>query len=276
MLSVLAGVVIVGAVWMRGRSQGVVAALVLAPATLLCMLFFHGTTGWYQLGFVYGTERHPNMMVGPGSNLPAILAERFGWFSPQMVAWTIPANFFAGWPDEPIALTIKTILFMVYVVFVVVACFAIARQWRNNDRRFLVAIIVPWLLLYTIPAQMHERYLLYGATAGAIVAGVSLGMTALTLFLTSLTALQTLQCMMMANGLQYSMAHPHMNADLGDFADRLRPEIGWAVIAITGVFFVAAFTRSRWRRPTLATPAPREVEPELLQIIPPSHPASDH
>lgn len=248
-LAALAVCLIAAARWAPLRSQGFALAAVTSFATLLCIVFFHGSTAWFKLGFLYSTERHPSMIVGPGSNLPAILHDRFNWFAPDMIAWVMPEHFFSFWPADPIAVSIRTVLFLIFAAMAVTSCIAVARQWRANDRRFLVAVIVPWLLLYTIPAQMHERYLLFAATCGAIVIGISVGAAAVMIFLTLLTFVQTTHSMMSANQLQYHMGHPFFNTDFHNFGESIKPEIGWAVVAITGVFFVSAFTRSHWRRP---------------------------
>lgn len=253
-LAGLAAIVAAGAIWLPWRSQGYSVAAVISATLLLCIVYFHGTTGWWELGFMYGTERHPMMVVGPGNNLGALLYERFGYHDPkavvaslEMPAWLAGAPA-EGTPAPTFGLQLRHLMLGVFAVLMVISCIAIAKQWRRNDRRFLVAIIVPWLLFYAIPVQVHERYLLYGSAAGAIVIGCSFGLAALNLFLVLLTALQTVNCMMMANGLIYRMDHPVLNADLGRFCDTLRPDISWAVLAATGVFFFAAFTRSRWSR----------------------------
>ncbi len=241
------------AIWLPLRQQWYSLGGVVAITLMLCIVYFHGTTGWWELGFMYGTERHPNMVVGPGNNLPALLAERFGWRNPKEVMMTLdmPGWLVSSSDGSPatIDIQIRHFLLVVYGLFMAISCIAIARQWRRNDRRFLVAIIVPWLLLYSIPAQMHERYLLYGSTAAAIVIGSSVGLTFLNLFLVALTFLQTVHCMMITNRLTRSMAHPTLNGDLAWFCERIRPDISWAVLAATAVFFFAAFTRSRCAAP---------------------------
>jgi drug/metabolite transporter (DMT)-like permease len=110
---------------------------------------------------MYGTERHPAMVVGPGNNLGALLSERFGFYNPKATALTIslPASIAGnpnpnpagmppivasagapGWVDVNIQL--RHLMFGIFIVFMAISCIAIARQWRRNDRRFLVAIVV--------------------------------------------------------------------------------------------------------------------------------------
>ena len=262
----MAGAVAIVAVWLPLRCQGYMTAGIAAMTLLLCIVFYHGTTAWWDLGFMYGTERHPQMVVGPGNNLGALLSERFNWRNPKEIVMTLslPASIAGGAttpglkPVSPLAsaagtpgwvdvdIQIRHLLISIYGALMVISCIAIARQWRRNDRRFLVAIIVPWLLFYAIPAQIHERYLLFGSTAAAIVVGCSFGLAALNIFLVLLTLMQTLYSMMGASWLTRTMDHPLLNADFARFFSKLRPDISWAVLVVTGVFFFAAFHRSRW------------------------------
>src|SRR5204862_3059365 len=47
------------------------------------------------------------------------------------------------------------------------------RHLRNRDPRALIAIATPWLLMFALLGQMHERYLVWGAVVSAVALGVS-------------------------------------------------------------------------------------------------------
>ena len=49
-----------------------------------------------------------------------------------------------------------------------------ARHLRNRDPRVLIAIAAPWLLMFALLGQMHERYLVWGAVVSAVALGVSI------------------------------------------------------------------------------------------------------
>ena len=120
-------------------------------------------------------------------------------------------------------------------------------------------MLVPWLLFYTIPAQIHDRYLLFPAACAAILLAEGIGFTLLGIFLTGLTFLQTVQSAMQTNSvLAERYVHPFFNPDFYRFCDTLRPDISWAVLAITAVFFFAAFTgrRRNLPLPLAVTPVP--------------------
>lgn len=249
-LAMLAGVVVVFAWAGRLRTQGYVLFGTVGVALLLCMVYFHGGWQWWELGFRYGTERHPGMVIGPANNLCALLDSRFGYYAPTQDVFTIPAKAMIVWPAEDRSVVLRELLIGIYGILTLLVTVAVAMHWRRNDRRFLVAIIVPWLLFYAIPAQIHERYLLFGSTAAAIVIGCSVGLSLLNLALVALTFLQTAQAMIMANStLLTRYQHRLLNADFSQFCDGLRPDISWGVLTATVVFFVAAFMKTRWRGP---------------------------
>jgi hypothetical protein len=49
-----------------------------------------------------------------------------------------------------------------------------ARHLRNRDTRVLIAITAPWLLMFALLGQMHERYLVWGAVVSAVALGVNM------------------------------------------------------------------------------------------------------
>ncbi|GEM_PF-6625223 len=248
---VMLAVMVVAFAWAgRLRTQGIVLFGTMGVALLLCMVYYHGGSQWWELGFRYSTERHVELVIGPGNNLCALLERRFGWSNPMEAVFSIPAKAIFGWPAEAREVVLRELLLCIYLILTLVSTIAIAIHWRRNDRRFLVAVIVPWLLFYAIPAQIHERYLIFASTAAAIVIGCSVGLSMLNLALVALTFLQTGNAMMLANPtLLAQYQHRLLNPDFAQFCDSLRPDISWGVLTATMVFFVAAFMKTRWRRP---------------------------
>jgi len=49
-----------------------------------------------------------------------------------------------------------------------------ARYLQNRDPRALIAIATPWLLMFALLGQMHERYLMWGAVVSTVALGVSI------------------------------------------------------------------------------------------------------
>ena len=230
------------------RGKLYVIAATVGTTLLLCIVFFGAGTAWWELGFMYGTERHANMVVGPANNLCALLEARFGWQDVHEIVYTIPSKWLLGWPAADTGIELRHFLLLIYAAFFIPACLAIAIQWRRNDRNFLIAIATPWLLFYTIPAQIHERYLLFAAGVAACSVGATLGMGLLDVFFILLTAAQTADCMMMPAGIGsrgMDMNHPVFNSDFSMFMTRLRPDISWAVLLACAIYFYVSFTRYR-------------------------------
>ncbi len=46
-----------------------------------------------------------------------------------------------------------------------------ARHAHNRDPRVLIAMATPWLLMFALLGQMHERYLMWGAVLSAVASG---------------------------------------------------------------------------------------------------------
>ena len=63
---------------------------------------------------------------------------------------------------------------MLYLGALTGCAYSAARQVRDRDPHVLIAITAPWLLMFALLGQMHERYLVWGAVVSAVAFGVSL------------------------------------------------------------------------------------------------------
>jgi hypothetical protein len=63
---------------------------------------------------------------------------------------------------------------LAYLGVLALCAWGAARQWRNRDPRGLMAIALPWLVMFVLLGQMHERYLMWGAVVSAVALGVSI------------------------------------------------------------------------------------------------------
>jgi hypothetical protein len=70
--------------------------------------------------------------------------------------------------------TLQWTLRLLYLGALAVCAYGAARQVRDRDPRALIAITAPWLLMFALLGQMHERYLVWGAVVSAVALGVSL------------------------------------------------------------------------------------------------------
>jgi hypothetical protein len=267
------GIALVGiavALFARPRLLAAVTPALAGAAALMSMHLFGTCFAWFDASYQYGTDHWERMVMGMTSNLPGLLHLRFGWRDPLEVLFTVGST----------EVTVKTALFSLYAVLLVFASAGVALhdKWRSTG--FLTAIVTPWLLFFTIPCQIHERYLLFAACAAAVCVGHRIGLTLLGLFLTFVTAIMTLHVMFIGNGMRGRMHMSEMlrtwYPDLFDtkslFVQKLyafivntHPDIGWAIILVTGVFFyLTVRPPTRLRRVNIALAEATDPEPETI------------
>jgi len=254
----------------KWKNQPYVWAAIVAGGLFSCVGLFHGTTGWWECSFHYGSIHWPYMVTGPASNLPAVFELRFGWpHRNDEIAFTLPA--IAGhwpsfmikgfdWPAAPVDVTSKMLFNTAYAVMLVLSGIAIGLQARRNDRRMLVALATPWILFFLIPTQIQERNLVYGAGAAACCIGDSVGMALLGVLLASFSAIMHIIRLLDwrssdldAFGQNLSDAFPHIFSPQSghtmlQYLQAMHPDMAWGVLVIGMVFFYLSFVPSRRRK----------------------------
>jgi hypothetical protein len=178
--------------------------------------------------------------MGRTSNLGSILGVRYGW-TPQSVVFTIARYH--------LDVTLRLLLIAIYTIAMIVCALATARLARRRDPRMLVAIITPWLLMFALLPQMHERYLVYAAAVSALAAGVDLGLTLLHLLVTAISAVMIAQGMLVRD--------PAFAPAWLKFVNGTHPDVGWLVLLCTAIFLYAALMprRLHFRSPALSSHA---------------------
>jgi hypothetical protein len=204
---------------------------------------FGGSFAWWWVPFAYSSHHFMFLGVGSPTNLPMLLAERWNWSLRDVV---IEGGRF--YPD----IRIRPLLVAVYAITLVVCAFGLARQDLRNDRRVLLALATPWLLMFTFMPQMHERYLYWGAALTALAAGVSLGTTLLHITISALA------CVAMGNWL-----FRNDDTSLANLVKGMFPDSAWAVILITLIFLYLSIVPSGVRngRRDPARGSPQSSEP---------------
>lgn len=252
--------------WWKGwQAARYAVPAVIAAQLLLCIPLFGASTSWWEVGFMYGTERHYNMAVGQAANLGSLLRDRYGWRTPDEVVTTLEAGSFMGLVDADRDVTIRELMLAIYIVTLILASLATAIQWRRGNRNFLLAATVPWLLMALIPAQMHERYLGFAALAGVVWIGAAggIGWALLGMFLAIVTYGQVLGQMVAGQRpLTSNPNHPfYMETYFGWFTNRellqvfrrAHPDIAWALLLAAAVVLIASFMKAA---PTTRLPKP--------------------
>ena len=155
----------------RLRHAGTWIAGVVALAIFVIGALAGGSFAWLRVGFLYGSEHYPYLFISSCYNLPSLL-DTLGW-SLKDSLWSY--EFGSGY----IAVTPQWALRLLYFGSLALCARGAARHTRNRDPRLLIAIATPWLLMFALLGQMHERYLIWGAIVSAVALGVSMRLTLL-------------------------------------------------------------------------------------------------
>jgi len=139
---------------------------IVACAVFLVGAFDGGSFAWFQIGFVYGSEHYPYLFISSCYHLPLLLSN-LGW-SLKDVFWSTQFG------SLHFAITLQWTLRLLYLSTLALCARGAARHMRNRDPRLLIAIAMPWLLMFALLGQMHERYLVWGAVVSAVALGVSI------------------------------------------------------------------------------------------------------
>jgi hypothetical protein len=129
-------------------------------------------------------------------------------------------------------LTIKLLLQVIYAATLVLCAVGAARHSRRGSVGVLIALAAPWVLMFALVGQMHERYLMWGAAMTAAFVAVSFGMTLLH-FLT--TALAVVPMMLSLLPADRAFAPKWLY-----FIRGLYPDIGWLVLFLAAIYLYLA------------------------------------
>ena len=135
-------------------------------AAFVIGVFTGGSFAWLRVGFLYGSEHYPFLVISSCYNLPSLLS-KVGW-SLKDPFWSVHFGFL------DLHVTLQWTLRLLYLGALAVCSYGAARRVRDRDARVLIAITAPWLLMFALLGQMHERYLMWGAVVSAVAMGVSL------------------------------------------------------------------------------------------------------
>jgi len=135
-------------------------------AAFVIGVFAGGSFAWLRVGFLYGSEHYPYLVISSCYNLPSLLSK---------LGWSLKDPFWSAHIGSlDFHLTLQWTLRLLYLGALTVCAYGAARQVRDRDPRVLIAITAPWLLMFALLGQMHERYLVWGAVVSAVAMGVSL------------------------------------------------------------------------------------------------------
>jgi hypothetical protein len=265
------------ALFLSPKKLPCILAATTGAALLSCMFLFHGSQGWLKCSFEFGPNHWPFLTMGTTSNIPALFSMRFGWPNDaNEIAFTLPAihahwpAFLAAngwWPAVDFDVSEKRLFATIYAVFLILSGIAIGLQARRNDRRMLVALITPWIMFFLIPAQIHERYLIFASGASAICIGAGVGPAllgySLTLFsamiyMNRLLSMSNIDLDQFGQNLSNSLPKifsPDAGHTMQQYLAATHPDIAWGIAVVALVFLYLSLAPSagfRWREQTAA------------------------
>jgi hypothetical protein len=209
-----------------------------------------GSFAWFEIGFLYGTKHYPYLFISSCYNLPSLLADA-GWSLEDSV---LSANL--GFVH--LELTLQWALRLFYLGAVVLCARGAVQHLRARDPRALIAIAAPWLLMFALLGQMHERYLVWGAVVSAVALGVSVRLSIIHFILSAASTAMIVHVMLIDKKLD-----PTLRAI--DVLDGIRPYASGLVLVCVALCF---WDTLGWRIPAFRRGAVRTTTAPALSLEP--------
>ena len=176
------------AVWLAG---------IMGCAAFVIGAFTGGSFAWLQVGFIYGSEHYPYLFISSCYNLPSLLAK---------VGWSLKDSFLSAHLGSlHLHITLQWTLRLLYLCALVLCTRGLARHVRDRDPRVLIAIAAPWLLMFALLGQMHERYLMWGAVVSAVALGVSVRLSIIHFIISIASTAMIVQVMLIDKKLEATL-----------------------------------------------------------------------
>jgi hypothetical protein len=215
--------------------------------------FTGGSFAWLEIGFIYGSEHYPYLFISSCYNLPSLLSD-LGWSLKDSV-------LSAHLGSLHLHLTLQWALRLFYLSTLVLCARGAARHLRDRDPRVLIAIATPWLLMFALLGQMHERYLMWGAVVSAVALGVSVRLSIIHFIISAASTAMIVHVMLIDKKLDGTLG-------VIDLLQRIRPYASGLVLACVAAYFwsalalrIPAFQRGDAKTAT-ARSLPLGTEPE--------------
>jgi hypothetical protein len=226
---------------------------IIGCATFVIGAFAGGSFAWLEIGFIYGSEHYPYLVISSCYNFPSMLS-RLGWSLKDSL-------LSAQLGSLHLQLTLQWTLRLLYLGGLALCARGVARHLRDRDPRTLIAMATPWLLMFALLGQMHERYLMWGAVVSAVALGVSLRLSVIHFIISAASTAMIVHVMLIDKKLD-----PTLRAI--DVLDGVRPYASGLVLACVAVYFWDALPvrvpvfQHRAARPSTARSLSLGAEPE--------------
>jgi hypothetical protein len=212
--------------------------------------FTGGSFAWLQVGFLYGSEHYPYLVISSCYNLPSLLS-KLGW-SLKDPFWSVHFGFL------DFHLTLQWTLRLLYLGALTACAYGAARQVRDRDPRVLIGIAAPWLLMFALLGQMHERYLVWGALVSTLALGVSLRLSIIHFIISAASTAMIVHVMLIDKKLEATL--PAI-----DLLKHLRPYASGVVLACVAVYLWNTLST---RMPVFQRRAAHSARPPSLSLGP--------
>jgi hypothetical protein len=217
-------------------------------AAFVIAAFTGGSFAWLRVGFLYGSEHYPYLVISSCYNLPSLLSK---------LGWSLKDPFWSAHIGSlDFNLTLQWTLRLLYLGALTVCAYGAARQVRDRDPRVLIAITAPWLLMFALLGQMHERYLVWGAVVSAVALGVSLRLSIIHFIISAASTAMIVHVMLIDKKLEATLWAI-------DLLKHIRPYASVLVLAC-----VAVYLWNSLRMPVFQRRAPRPAESTSLSLGP--------
>lgn len=246
----VAAVCVFLALWYKLPHRGAWLAGTLGVAAFVLGAFAGGSFAWLEIGFLYGTKHYPYLFISSCYNLASLLAAAGCSLKDDLLSAHLGSVHFH--------LTLQWTLRLFFLGTVALCARGAARHLRNRDPRVLIAITAPWLLMFALLGQMHERYLVWGAVVSAVALGVSVRLSIVHFIISAASTAMIVHVMLVDKKLD-----PTLRAI--DVLHSIRPYASVLVIACVAVYFWDALG---WRVPAFRRGAVRTARASALSLGP--------
>jgi hypothetical protein len=228
----VASVSILLAVRYKLPHRGTSLAGILGAAAFVIGAFAGGSFAWFEIGFLYGTKHYPYLFISSCYNLASLLAG---------AGWSLKDDLLSVHVGPVhLHLTVQWALRLLFLGTVVLCARGAARHVQNRDARVLIAITAPWLLMFALLGQMHERYLVWGAVVSAVALGVNIRLSIIHFIISAASTAMIVHVMLVDKKLDATLRTIDVLHDIRQYASVLvlvcvalysRDAFGWRISA---------------------------------------------
>jgi hypothetical protein len=234
-------------------NEGAWVAGFLGCAAFLIGALTGSSFAWLQLGFIYGSEHYPYLFISSCYNFPSLLAG---------AGWSLKDSLFSAQLGPlHLHLTLQWALRLLFLGAAALCARGAVGHLRDRDPRVLITIAAPWLLMFALLGQMHERYLMWGAVVSAVALGVSIRLSVVHFIISAASTAMIVHVMLIDKKLD-----PTLRAI--DTLQGVRPYAAGVVLVCVAIYLwdalalrIPVFQRADAKTAT-ATSLPLAPEPE--------------